>query len=67
MQYLVVLSANPHNLQASDWVVNGVGKKVSHHFGFGMMNAGRMVDLAENWTNVPPQKICEVTSSTRNQ
>lgn len=67
MQHLVVMSANPHNLHADDWVVNGVGRRVSHHFGYGIMNAGKMVELAKNWTNVPQQRVCEIVSSQRNQ
>ena len=30
----------------------GAGKKFSHHYGFGLMNAGRAVELAKNWTNI---------------
>lgn len=33
--------------------------KVSHKFGYGLMDAGAMVSLAEQWTNVPPQHICK--------
>lgn len=32
---------------------------VSHKFGYGLMNAGEMVALAEQWTTVPPQHICK--------
>ena len=67
MQHLVVMSANPHNLHADDWVVNGVGRRVSHHFGYGIMNAGKMVELAKNWTNIPQQRVCEIVSTQRNQ
>ncbi|XP_067930394.1 furin-like protease kpc-1 [Watersipora subatra] len=67
MQYLVVLSSNPNNLQADDWVVNGVGRRVSHHFGYGIMNAGKMVELAKNWTAVPAQRICEIVAPDRNR
>lgn len=28
-------------------------------FRYGLMDAGAMVDLALNWTNVPPQRVCE--------
>lgn len=67
MQHLVVMSSNPNNLVADDWVVNGVGRRVSHHFGYGIMNAGKMVELAKNWTTVPTQRICEVVASDRNR
>ena len=28
-------------------------------YGFGLMDAGAMTELAKNWTNVPQQRICE--------
>uniref|UniRef100_A0A915PJF1 P/Homo B domain-containing protein n=1 Tax=Setaria digitata TaxID=48799 RepID=A0A915PJF1_9BILA len=52
MQHVVVRTARPLNLRAGDWVTNGVGKKVSHSFGFGLMDAGAMVRLASNWTTL---------------
>ncbi|VDK61594.1 unnamed protein product [Onchocerca ochengi] len=60
MQHIVVRTARPLNLRAGDWVTNGVGKKVSHSFGFGLMDAGAMVRLASNWTTVPEQRKCVV-------
>lgn len=66
VQYIAVLAASSGSLEANDWVMNGAGKKVSHHFGFGMMDASKMVDLASNWTNIPEQHICEVVSSRQN-
>ncbi|VBB27463.1 unnamed protein product, partial [Acanthocheilonema viteae] len=60
MQHIVVRTARPLNLRAGDWVTNGVGKKVSHSFGFGLMDAGGMVRLASNWTTVPEQRKCVV-------
>ncbi|CAH8587632.1 unnamed protein product [Heterobilharzia americana] len=59
LQYLVVYTARPDGLYADDWHVNGVGRRVSHAFGYGLMDAAAMVDLALNWTNVPPQRVCE--------
>ncbi|KAM3721271.1 Furin-like protease [Dirofilaria immitis] len=60
MQHIVVRTARPLNLRAGDWIINGVGKKVSHSFGFGLMDAGAMVRLASNWTTVPEQRKCVV-------
>nr|CAI5824685.1 unnamed protein product [Callosobruchus analis] len=60
MQYLVVLTSRPAPLEKeSGWVVNGVRRKVSHKFGYGLMDAGALVTLAEKWTTVPPQHICK--------
>ena len=33
---------------------------VSHAFGYGMMDAGAMTELARRWKNVPPQHTCEI-------
>ncbi|XP_014467641.1 PREDICTED: furin-like protease 2 isoform X2 [Dinoponera quadriceps] len=60
MQYLVVLTSRSEPLNnESGWILNGVKRKVSHKFGYGLMDAGAMVTLAEQWTNVPPQHICK--------
>ena len=62
MQHIVVRTARPENLDGPDWQINGVGRKVSHRFGYGLMDAYGMVELAKNWTTVPPQRKCEVPS-----
>uniref|UniRef100_W4VRF9 furin n=1 Tax=Corethrella appendiculata TaxID=1370023 RepID=W4VRF9_9DIPT len=60
MQYLVVLTSRSDPLEKeSGWILNGVKRKVSHKFGYGLMDAGAMVSLAEQWTNVPAQHICK--------
>lgn len=60
MQYLVLLSSRPGPLEKeSGWSVNGVKRKVSHKFGYGLMDAAAMVTLAEQWTTVPSQHICK--------
>nr|CAD7424203.1 unnamed protein product [Timema monikensis] len=60
MQYLVVLTSRAGPLEKEDgWALNGVKRKVSHKFGYGLMDAGAMVSLAEQWTNIPPQHICK--------
>ena len=33
---------------------------VSHAFGYGMMDAGAMTELASRWRNVPEQHKCEI-------
>uniref|UniRef100_A0A1B0AQK4 P/Homo B domain-containing protein n=1 Tax=Glossina palpalis gambiensis TaxID=67801 RepID=A0A1B0AQK4_9MUSC len=60
MQYLVVYTSRPTPLEKeSGWMLNGVKRKYSHKFGYGLMDAGAMVSLAEQWTSVPPQHICK--------
>ncbi|KAF7239569.1 Furin [Varanus komodoensis] len=60
MQHLVVRSSEPAHLNANDWATNGVGRKVSHSYGYGLLDAGAMVALARNWTSVGPQRKCSI-------
>ncbi|GFX25134.1 furin-like protease 2 [Trichonephila clavipes] len=47
------------------WITNGVGRKVSTKFGYGLMDAAAMVKLAKNWKTLPDQHICTTpTDST---
>ncbi|XP_035729169.1 furin-like protease 1 isoform X1 [Vespa mandarinia] len=62
MQHIVVRTAKPANLKAPDWVTNGVGRNVSHSFGYGLMDATAMVRLARRWRTVPEQHKCEVSA-----
>nr|CAD7459592.1 unnamed protein product [Timema tahoe] len=60
VQYLVVLTSRSAPLAGEPgWTRNGVNRKVSHKFGYGLMDAGAMVTLAEIWTNIPAQHICK--------
>uniref|UniRef100_A0A0C9QJY7 furin n=1 Tax=Fopius arisanus TaxID=64838 RepID=A0A0C9QJY7_9HYME len=60
MQYLVVLTSRSGPLEKEPgWILNGVKRKVSHKFGYGLMDAAAVVNFAEQWTNVPPQHICK--------
>lgn len=60
----VVRTANPVNLgkNANEWSINGVGRKVSHSFGYGLMDAAAMVRVARVWEPVPEQQRCEIHS-----
>uniref|UniRef100_A0A673LM62 Furin-1-like n=1 Tax=Sinocyclocheilus rhinocerous TaxID=307959 RepID=A0A673LM62_9TELE len=58
MQHLVVRTSNPAHLTTNDWKTNGVGRRVSHSYGYGLLDAGAIVTLAKNWTNVGPQRKC---------
>ncbi len=51
-----MLTANPTPLQVEDgWAINGVGRHYSHKFGYGLMDAGAMVDLALRWPGIGKQ------------
>ncbi|XP_053128395.1 furin [Hemicordylus capensis] len=60
MQHLVVRTSKPAHLNTDDWSTNGVGRKVSHSYGYGLLDAGAMVALARNWTSVGPQRRCVI-------
>ena len=63
IQHLIIETSRPENLSTADWQENGVNRLVSHSFGYGMMDASAMVDLAKKWTNVPAQRKCVIESS----
>ncbi|XP_045216298.2 furin-like protease kpc-1 isoform X4 [Mercenaria mercenaria] len=67
LQHIVVMTAKPDYLHDNSWITNGVGRKVSHSFGYGLMDAAAMVQLAKNWTTVPPQYVCEIRSPDQNK
>ena len=40
IQHLIVRTSKAKNLKSRDWKTNGVGRKFSHSYGFGIMDAG---------------------------
>ena len=59
MQHIVIQTANSEPLLHEDgWAVNGIGRKFSHKFGYGLMDAAAMVDLALAWPQISPQREC---------
>ncbi|XP_061719472.1 furin-like protease 1 isoform X2 [Cydia pomonella] len=63
MQHIVVRTARPERLSAGgEWRVNGVGRNVSHSFGYGLLDAAGMVRMARSWKTVPPQRTCELVA-----
>ncbi|XP_055541573.1 furin-like protease 1 isoform X3 [Wyeomyia smithii] len=62
MQHIVVRTAKPGNLKDPTWSKNGVGRRVSHSFGYGLMDAAAMVKLARTWKTVPDQQVCEINA-----
>uniref|UniRef100_A0A0N5BKX7 P/Homo B domain-containing protein n=1 Tax=Strongyloides papillosus TaxID=174720 RepID=A0A0N5BKX7_STREA len=59
MQHIVLRTANPTPLLNNPgWSINGVGRRISNQFGYGLMDAGALVKLAKVWRNVPEQHLC---------
>ncbi|CAH1797473.1 unnamed protein product, partial [Owenia fusiformis] len=67
MQYITLLTARPEPLYDGDWTVNAKGRKVSLKYGYGLMDAAAMVELAEQWTPVPDHHICMSPLQTINR
>nr|XP_037850546.1 proprotein convertase subtilisin/kexin type 4 isoform X3 [Chlorocebus sabaeus] len=65
IQHLVVRASKPAHLQAEDWRTNGVGRQVSHHYGYGLLDAGLLVDTARTWLRTQPQRKCAVRVQNR--
>ncbi|XP_022366825.1 proprotein convertase subtilisin/kexin type 6 isoform X2 [Enhydra lutris kenyoni] len=65
VQHLLVKTSRPAHLKASDWKVNGAGHKVSHLYGFGLVDAEALVTEAKKWTAVPAQHMCVATTDKR--
>ena len=66
MQHIVIQTSKPQKLKATDWRVNGVGRNYSHRYGYGLMNAGAMLELARTWKTVPIQRTCTKSIVARN-
>ena len=49
VQGVIIDSVTPLDPKNDDWQVNGAGHNVSHRYGFGLMDAGRAVQLSKAW------------------
>ena len=58
MQYLMVYASNPRYPHDDQWHTNGAGLKVSHWYGFGILDGAALVNRARNWVSVPPRRNC---------
>ncbi|XP_028273367.1 proprotein convertase subtilisin/kexin type 5 [Parambassis ranga] len=65
VQHIIVQTSQAHHLIAPDWRVNGAGYKVSHLYGFGLLDAESMVREAERWKRVPSQHECVEEAATQ--
>jgi furin len=59
VMHIIAETARIPNLsETEDWMINGAGFHVSDKFGFGVLDVGQMIALAQNWTNVNPRYEC---------
>lgn len=62
IQHMIVEYSISSGLHSNaSFYTNGVGKEVSHWFGFGLMDAEAMVDNAPSWSTVPSSTSCTST------
>ncbi|NXY26696.1 PCSK4 convertase, partial [Atrichornis clamosus] len=60
LQHLIIRASKPAHLKAEDWAENGVGRRVSHYYGYGLLDAGLLVQVATAWAGTRPQERCSV-------
>jgi kexin len=60
MQYLQIISAVPFNLKDPEWDRNTAGRLFSHKFGYGLLDAYRIIQNAKTFKNLGPQVFLEM-------
>ncbi|RIA85868.1 peptidase S8/S53 domain-containing protein [Glomus cerebriforme] len=60
MQYLQLMSAVPFNLKEPEWDRNAAGRLFSHKYGYGLLDAYRIVQNAKIFKNLGPQVFLEM-------
>jgi subtilisin family serine protease len=59
VQHIIADTAWKVDPDEESWLVNGAGRWVSDHFGFGALNAQAAVEAAKGWTSVAPEVIAD--------
>ena len=71
IQHLTVLTSKRNSLYDTHgihaWQVNGAGLEFNHLFGFGVLDAASMVDLASRWNGLPERFHCTAGNITDNK
>ena len=52
VQHILVMTSRVVDVNDDSWEVNGAGHMISHKYGFGAVDAGAAVSLANNWSGV---------------
>ena len=53
VQHVLINSARKNDPADADWTTNGAGHEINYEYGFGAVDAGAAVTLAESWNPVP--------------
>jgi len=68
IQHLTVLTSKRNHLYdpkgQHNWTINGAGLEFNHLFGYGVLDAGDIVDLAVDWKSAPDRFHCTAGSIT---
>lgn len=67
VQHVLVHSARVCDPGQSNWNLNGAGHDINYNYGFGAIDAGAAVALAETWTNVSPEIVWDSGAIAVNQ
>lgn len=63
VQHILVRSASSTNgVQNSGWGLNGANRRIHDTLGFGCVDAGAAVTLAQAWTNVPTRQLVQTAA-----
>ena len=62
VQHIIVLTSRVNDASDSSWNINGANHDVSHKYGYGVIDAGAAVAMAETWTSV--EEETSVTTGT---
>jgi len=55
VQHILVRTSRVVDSNDDSWEVNGAGHMISHKYGFGAVDAGYAVSMANNWTVIPSE------------
>ncbi|XP_041107116.1 PC3-like endoprotease variant B [Polyodon spathula] len=58
VQHLIAKTAKIPNPMEPGWWINGGGYHIHDRYGFGLLDAGLLVQQAVGWKTVRPQRIC---------
>lgn len=67
VQHIIILASNPSFPSDPQWHKNGLGRLVSHKFGYGVLDGAVLVNRARHWITVPPQVNCTVDAVLNNR
>ena len=59
IQHILVQSSRQNDASDSGWATNGAGHEISHKYGFGVIDAGAVVDIASTWNTVAAETIVD--------